>query len=471
MQKNIASQENRRAERSALFVATLTSFLGPFLISSVNVALPTIQSELGLHAVQLSWIGTAYLLAMAVGLVPAGKVADIYGRKKIFATGLAINIVGIALSIFAGSFLTFIISRIVQGLGSALFVTTGMAIITSVFPPHRRGGAIGLYVAAVYIGLSVGPFAGGILTQHLGWRAIFILSLPLGVCSLLSTLFMLKGEWRGEPGQKLDFTGCLLYGATILTLVYGASKLLDLVGSILFLTGIFLLIFFIFHQKKAQYPIFEVKLFAENKQFAFSSFAALLNYSATFAVTFLLSLYLQYLKGMTPQTAGTILMAQPIVMAFFSPIAGRLADRYEPRYLATAGMAVTAFGVFLFCLLNGESTLPAIIANLILLGFGFALFSSPNMSAIMGAVEKRHYGIASGTVATMRLLGQMSSMAVAMVVLTMMVGREEISPANYSRFLDATHMVFFISALFCLVGIYFSWFRGRRENDQAIQIQ
>lgn len=462
-------QDNRAVERSAMFVATLTSFMGPFLISSVNVALPAIQSELGLNAVQLSWIATAYLLAVAVGLVPAGKVADIHGRKKIFATGLGVYVIGAVFSIFAGSAFTLIFSRVVQGLGAAMFVTTGMAIITSIFPPHKRGRVIGLYVAAVYVGLSVGPFVGGILTQYLGWRSIFVVTLPMGVGSLLLTLYVLKGEWRGEAGQQLDLVGCFLYAASILSLVYGASRLPAGVGVVLTLIGFVLLAVFIMHQKRARFPVFEVNLFAENKRFAFSSFAALLNYSATFSVTFLLSLYLQYIKGMTPQAAGTILMAQPVIMAFFSPAAGRLADRIEPRYLATAGMAITVLGVFLFRMLDADSAVLAIIANLVLLGFGFALFSSPNMSAIMGSVEKRHYGLASGVVATMRLLGQMGSMAVAMVVLTIMVGRRQIEPSNYGQFLDAIHVVFAISAFSCLIGVYFSWFRGEVKAEPSKQ--
>lgn len=464
-----ALQDNRAVERSAMFVATLTSFMGPFLISSVNVALPAIQQELQLNAVQLSWIATAYLLAVAVGLVPAGKVADIHGRKKVFAAGLGVYLVGAVMAIMAGSAVMLILSRVVQGLGAALFVTTGMAIITSIFPPQKRGRVIGLYVAAVYVGLSVGPFVGGILTQYWGWRSVFLVTLPMGAGSLFLTLYVLKGEWLGEPGQKLDFTGCFLYTAWILTLVYGASRLPEIIGVVLVPVGALLLVVFVKHQQKAKFPVFEVKLFVENKRFAFSSFAALLNYSATFAVTFLLSLYLQYIKGMSPQTAGAILMAQPVMMACLSPVAGRLADKVEPRYLATAGMSITVLGVFLFRMLDENSSVPAIVANLILLGLGFALFSSPNMSAIMGSVEKRYYGLASGAAATMRLLGQMGSMAVAMVVLTLIVGKQEITPANYDRFLEAIHTVFAISSMFCLIGVYFSWFRGKVTTESAAE--
>jgi EmrB/QacA subfamily drug resistance transporter len=437
------------------------------MISSVNVALPAIQADLQLDAVQLSWIATAYLLAVAIGLVPAGKIADIHGRKRIFATGLVVYTIGASLAAFANSAAVLIGLRAIQGLGAAMFVTTGMAIITSIFPPNKRGKVIGIYVAAVYIGLSVGPLAGGFLTHHFGWRSIFIIMLPFGLFSLLLTLHYLKGEWLGEPGQKLDIGGCLLYASAILALVYGATRLPSTLGIVLLLSGLLLLYIFIRHQLAARFPVFDVQLFAGNKTFAYSSLAALLNYSATFAVTFLLSLYLQYLKGMSPQTAGSVLMAQPIVMAVLSPIAGRFSDRIEPRLLATAGMIITVIGVALFSMLQPDTESYLIVANLILLGTGFALFSSPNMSAIMGAVEKRHYGLASGTVATMRLLGQMFSMAMATVVLTLIVGRQAINPGNYDLFLRSIHTVFLISAVLCLSGVYFSWCRGALFQSDA----
>jgi len=452
---------NSALEKSALIVATLTSFTGPFMISSINVALPSIQTELNLTAVQLSWIATSYLLAVAVGLVPAGKIGDIYGRKKVFATGLFLFTIGSGLAIFASSGPMLIALRFFQGLGASMFVTTGMAILTSIFPPKRRGRVIGIYVAAVYVGLSVGPFVGGLLTDWLGWRSNFAVILPLGLLCLALTLGYLKGEWIGEPDQKLDIVGCVLYAVAILFLVYGATTLPSSTGIILVSAGALLFCIFIYHQTRTRFPVFDISLFMSNKTFAFSSMAALLNYSATYAVTFLVSLYLQYLKGMSPPNAGTVLMAQPVMMALISPLAGRLADRIEPRYIATAGMSITVAGVLVFSFLRPDTPTPVIVANLIFLGTGFALFSSPNMSAIMGAVEKRYYGIASGTVATMRLLGQMLSMAIATVVLSLLVGHKAIAPENYDQFLHSIHIVFHISATLCAVGVFFSWFRGR----------
>jgi EmrB/QacA subfamily drug resistance transporter len=453
-------QSQSSLERSALMVATLTSFMGPFMISSVNVALPAIQKDLQMDAVQLSWIATAYLLAVAVGLVPAGKIADIYGRKLIFATGLAVYTIGSGLAIFAQAATFLIVSRVLQGLGASMFVSTGMAILTSIFPGKERGRVIGIYVAAVYIGLSAGPFFGGLLTQYFGWRSIFIVMLPLGGFSLLLTLHYLRDEWKGEAGQQFDVIASLLYVFAILFLVYGATKLPQIIGIVLLFTGSVIFTIFIRHQLSARFPVFDVHLFTTNKTFTYSSLAALLNYSATFAVTFLLSLYLQYIKAMTPQTAGMILMAQPLMMALLSPLAGRLSDRIEPRLIASAGMTVTVFGVTVFSFLQPGTHINLIIANLVVLGCGFALFSSPNMSAIMGAVRREDYGLASGAVATMRLLGQMFSMAMATVVLSMIIGRQAITPENYDLFLRCLRIIFTISAVLCLCGVYFSWFRG-----------
>lgn len=452
--------DDRTEEKSALFVATLTSFMGPFIISAVNVALPAIQAEFSVDAVKLGWVTTSLLLAVAVILVPIGKIADIHGRKKIFTWGLVLYTLATLLAGFAGSVEMLIFLRVVQGFGAAMFITTGMAILTSVFPPHKRGRAIGMYVAAVYIGLSVGPFVGGILTQQLGWRSIFLVTVPFGVASVYITLKYLKGEWADARGEKLDIPGSVLYGAAILMLVYGATRAPDPKAFFLIAAGITCLCAFVWQELRARYPVFEVRLFTDNKLFTFSSLAALINYSATFAVTFLLSLYLQYIKGISPQSAGTILIAQPVMMAVFSPLAGRLSDRIEPRKLATAGMSITTLGLLIFAMLGSGTSIVVIVLNLAMLGFGFALFSSPNMNAIMGSVEKRLFGIASGAVATMRLLGQMTSMAVAMVVLALYVGREEITVANYDLFLQSVRVSFAIFAFLCAIGIFFSFFRG-----------
>jgi MFS family permease len=233
----------------------------------------------------------------------------------------------------------------------------------------------------------------------------------------------------------------------------------------LLIVGVVALVVFVKWERKIKSPVFEVKLFIENRTFAFSCLAALINYSATFAVTFLLSLYLQYIKGLTPQAAGIVLMAQPIIMAVFSPLSGKLSDRIEPRVIASLGMALTMLGLILLAFVGNNTVLIFIIISLMILGFGFALFSSPNMNAIMGSVDQRYYGIASGSVGSMRLLGQMLSMGIATLIFALFIGRAQITPEYYPALIKSVRVALIVFAGLCGVGIYFSLYRGRLRKN------
>ena len=342
---------------------------------------------------------------------------------------------------------------------------TGIAILTSVYPPQERGKVLGIAVAAVYIGLSCGPFFGGWLTQHFSWRSIFLVNIPLGLSIILLVVWKLKGEWTGAEGDKFDLTGSLIYGLAIVAIMYGITIIPSLTSIGIILAGIAALAGFVKWETRIQYPVFDVNLFIENKTFAFSCLAALINYSATFAVAFLLSLYLQYIKGLTPQGAGAVLIAQPIVMAVFSPLAGKLSDKIEPRVIASLGMALTTLGLILLALINQHTTLLYIVISLLVLGFGFALFSSPNMNAIMSSVPKKYYGIASGSVGTMRLLGQMLSMGIATLVFALFIGRAEIIPEVYPALIKSIKIAFIIFSGLCAAGIFFSLSRGELRSN------
>jgi MFS family permease len=218
---------------------------------------------------------------------------------------------------------------------------------------------------------------------------------------------------------------------------------------------------FVRWEMKTTSPLLNMNLFFYNATFAFSNLAALINYSATFAVTFLMSLYLQYIKGFTPQQAGMVLVAQPIVMAVFSPIAGRLSDKIEPRVVASIGMGFTAGGLFLFTFLEQDTHLLFIVTGLVLLGFGFALFSSPNTNAVMSSIEKRFYGVGSATLGTMRLIGQMLSMGIAMVIFALHIGSARITPEYYPQFLVSMKTGFVVFSALCFGGIFASLARGK----------
>ncbi len=448
---------------TVLAIATLSSFINPFMLSALNVALPALSSELQLDAVTLSWVPTSFLLASAVVLVPAGRIGDIVGRKRIFQIGLNLFLVATLGCALAGSAPVLIAARVGQGCGAALMMATSLAILTAVFPPRERGRVIGITVAAVYVGLSAGPFLGGMLTQQWGWRSVFWVYLPLGVLLQLLVSTRLRGEWADARGEAVDGVGTLLYAVSLVTVMYGISRIPSWRGAGLAVIGLVLFGLFVGWQGRCRQPLVSIELFRRNRQFAFSSLAALFNYSATFSVVFLLSLYLQYVHGLSPREAGTVLVAQPLTMAFLSPVAGRLSDTRGSRAIATIGMGLTGGGLLLLALLGSETGLIYIIACALFLGTGLALFSSPNMSAIMGAVERRQYGLASGTVSTMRLLGQMLSMGIATTVMAVLVGREAISMENHEGFLRAMRICFVISAVLCGLGIPASLARGRAD--------
>jgi len=452
------------SKKVVLLVVTIASFTTPFMGSSINIALPPIGREFAIDAVLLAWIPTSYLLSATVFLLPLGRIADIYGRKRIFMYGIFIYTIFSLLAATSTSALMLISFRIPQGIGGAMIFGTSVAILTSAYPEEERGKALGINVAAVYLGLSLGPFLGGLLTQHLGWRSIFLANLPLGLTIITLLFWKLKGEWAEAKGEKFDLSGSVIYGFAIVAMMWGLSLLPETLGVGVIAIGILGIIAFVWWETRTASPILNMGLFKNNRVFAFSNLAALINYSATFAVAFLLSLYLQYTKGFSPQTAGMVLVSMPAVQAIFSPLAGRLSDRIAPQILASAGMALTTIGLILLTFLSQNTAIGFILVSLMVLGLGFAFFSSPNTNAIMSAVESKTYGVASATLATMRQVGMMFSMGIAMLIFAIYIGRVEITPEYYSIFLESMKIAFVIFAALCFVGIFASLARGRAEK-------
>jgi EmrB/QacA subfamily drug resistance transporter len=452
------------SKRAVLLIAVMSSFLTPFTSSSVNIALPSIGTQLSLNAVALSWVATAYLLAAAAFLVPFGRTADIRGRKMIFRLGIIIDAIASILCAISNSGELLIIFRALQGVGGAMIFGTGIAILTSVFPAHERGRALGISTAAVYTGLSVGPLVGGFLTGHFGWRSIFFLNAFLGLMIIVVVFWKLKGEWAEAKGESFDYIGSIIYSLALVAVFYAFSVLPALWGVWLIIIGVIGLIAFVRWEIRQKYPILNIGFFRNNTVFAFSNLAALINYSATFAVAFLLSLYLQYVKGFTPEHAGLILIAQPVVMVICSPIAGSLSDRIEPRLVASIGMALTTVGLVMLTFLGDATGLQYILISLVILGFGFGFFSSPNTNAVMSSVERKFYGVASGTLGTMRLTGQAFSMGMALLLFALYIGRVQITPEYYPLFLKSMKVAFSISAALCFLGIFASIARGKTHR-------
>jgi EmrB/QacA subfamily drug resistance transporter len=453
-------------KRIVLLIAILAGFLTPFDASAVNIALPTIGSVFRMDAISLSWVATAYLLASAVFLVPFGKIADIWGRKKVFLWGICVFGAASFVMTLVATEHQMITVRIIQGIGAAMIYGTAIAILTAVFPPGERGRALGIYITSVYLGLSLGPFLGGVLTDQFGWRSIFYINVPIAIAAAILIVWKLRGEWAECQGEKFDLAGSLIYSAALVSVMYGFSVLPNISGEVLLVVGVLLIGFFVWFEHRLENPVLNMQLFFRSRIFAFSNIAALINYSATYAVAFLLSLDLQYTKGFSAEYAGFILIAAPFFQMIVSPFAGRLSDKYDSLILSSLGMGLTAFGLFLFVFLDQTTPLWYIIVVLIILGIGFGLFSSPNINAIMSAVDKKYYGVASGINSTMRLLGQMLSMGIAMMLFSIVIGQVEITPAYYPQFTQSLHWAFILFTVMCVAGIFASLARGKREGQK-----
>jgi EmrB/QacA subfamily drug resistance transporter len=467
MKTTLDISEEKISRKSVLLVTTFAAFLAPFLSSAVNLALPSIGKDLHANAISLSWVVSSYILSTAIFLMPFGRFGDISGRKKVFFRGILFFTLSTFLIIFSRSIISLIVFRIFQGISSAMIFGTSLAIITSVYLPGERGKAMGINITATYLGLSCGPVVGGLLTQYFGWRSIFAFLIPFGIVSMILIRKKIKNEWAEAAGEKFDWYGSFTYGIALASFMYGFSRLPSSSGWICIGIALILAVAFLIIENKVSNPVFDIRLIVRNRVFAFSGLAALINYSATSAIGFFISLYLQYLKGLDARTAGLIMISQPLAMTLLSPVAGKLSDRINPGIIASFGMGITATGLILLCFIREATPDYLIVLLLLLMGIGFGFFSSPNSNAIMSSVEKRYLGIASGVVGTMRMVGQMMSMGIAMMLISLYLGKQTLNPSTYKGLISAMRTGFVIFSGLSVLGIFASLARHNSSANQT----
>lgn len=447
-----------------LLLVALGSFLIPFMGSSLSIALPLIGNDLTGNVIMLSWLPTVFVLATAAFLLPFGKLADIYGRKKIFAYGLAIYTLASLLAALSSSVNFLIVGSFLQGIGCSLIFATGVALLSSVYPPEHRGEAFGFFITAVYIGLFVGPLLGGFLAQNLGWRSIFLFNVPLGLLLLSFILWKIKGEWKGAPGDRFDLWGSALYVPSILALMYGFTALGGYPGQLIFIAGVMGFSVFLLREINSLHPILKLDDLRRRVS-AFSALAILLINISTTAMWTLLSLYLQDLLRLGPQITALILSVEPLMVALFSPLVGRLSDRRENRIFTITGMAVTTTGLLILTTLNLNTALWIIILGLILVGLGLALFSPPATNVFMGSMKRANYGMASATLSTMIYAGQTISLGVLIFIFAIFLGNAQITSANFEQFLLSLKTAFYIFASLSSVGVLVALLVVKRDDN------
>jgi EmrB/QacA subfamily drug resistance transporter len=443
----------------------VATFLMPLNMSSVNVALPAIAADLNADAVLVSWIPTMNLLGAIALQLPAGRIADMIGRKRVFLSGLLLFTLSSVAVIFIETIGWLLLVRLLQGIAGAMIFGTGMAIVSQVFANHGRGMALGLTSTSVYLGLTCGPPIGGWLTEWWDWHAVFLAPLPLAIiCALLVWRHVRETERQAD--ERLDWIGSLLFIVASSLFFVGLAELPTVNGGVLAFCGLLLLAGFVYQQEHSPYPLIRLRRMVQNKLFFRSIQACFFMYAANYPLQFLLSLYLQYIRGLSPAEAGQLMLLQAMMMALLAPIAGRLSDRFDPRIPATLGCLMFASGFLILALLDQDSGNLHVAIALLVMGSGFGLFSSPNNNGALSAVPTEKLSIGSSLLNISRTLGNMMGMAVVVFLFNIMIGNEKITPEQYPALMSLLKLAFALCCGYALMAGWRSWSRGKAGNAQ-----
>ena len=458
-------EKNSTSKWIALAGVGIASFVNSLMQSSVNIAVPAITLELHSSAILVSWVPTAYLLGNVMLLLPAGRLADIYGRKKIFLIGMIIFTISCLLASVVSSIEQLLITRLMQGIGGALIFSTIMAIVISVFTANNRGVALGITSGALYVGMSCGPIVGGYFTETFGWRSVFLFPIPLALLTITLFIFKIKGEWKSEQPQRLDWFGSLIFSIWSFALFVGVSNIPDPNSFVLLIFGVICFIYFFYQQARSISPLIRFKAIIDNRMFSHSLLASTCAYASNFPLFFLFSLYLQFIHGMSPTEAGKIMLLKAVMMAIFAPFAGRLSDLFEPRIIATAGCLIMACTYAFLQLIDVDTSIYLIGTALILLGIGIGLFTAPNNNAALSSVNQSKLGIASAILNLARVNGSMIGTSVMLLLVSVIIGDAQIKPEQNLELLAVIRWSLGVSCLLAMFGAYFSYVRGFVHNN------
>ncbi len=437
------------AKRNILIISACGSFLAPFMVSALIVAIPTIGIEFSMSAVEMSWLATVFFLAASMFLIPFGRLADIFGVKKIFSIGIAIYFVSAALAALAPNAPILIAARFLTGLGSAMIFGTSFALLSLSLPEGERGKALGINIASSLTGFALGFFLGGFVTYYANWRFIFVLTLPISAMVIVLIRLRLPGEFAFSYGQKFDVIGSSMIAALLFLVILGLSELPSVSGASLIIGGVAVFLLFAVRQSKNRSPVIDLHLFRSNRCFLFSNAAIMIYTTSNFAVVFLFSLYLQNIAGFDSKQSGLILLAPTLIMATLTVYAGRLSDRMNLYSLAAAGAALSLAGLLPMTNISPNTPFLHAFLELVLVFAGGALFYPPMVKIILGSISRDKYAVGSSLEETMRLMGNASSMALVTVGFTFYLGGTDIIPENHPAFLESMRLILVVFSVLC----------------------
>ncbi len=480
----------QKVQKATIFAAVITSFITTFMGSALNLSVPDMSSEFNVSASAIGWVVTVYMLTAAAFSVPFGRIADLTSRKIVLVSGIAVFGTASLFSIFAKGLVYVIIGRGIQGFGASMIFATNHAVLISEFDEDERGKVLGYATASTYVGLAAGPVLGGFLNYNFGWRSIFAAGVVVSVIVFAAALFgipsknketakvqantekkdsIIHAEKTDTKIKKKDWNtaGNVLFICTLLALVYGLTDLMrNSFAPYIAGAGIILGIIFVICELKAKSPIIDVRIFKSNIAYTMSNMAALLGYGAVYAISYLLSIYLQSARGYNSQAAGLILIASPAVMAILSPITGRISDRVQPFILAVSGMTAVSLALLVFAFISEDTPLAVIIGTLLLSGAGAALFSTPNTNAVMSYVTQESLGVASSVLATMRSLGHTVSMTIITITVSLYIGDRTLKDAEPEILISVMHTAFIVFTVLAVIGALFSLKHTVNKQEQ-----
>lgn len=454
----------KRERHIVLAAACIAIFVNPLTGSMLNLALEPIQLDFGCSEHDLGFLTSIYFIISVMFLLPFAKLSDIFGKKRIFMLGAAIALAGQLLSVFSWNIYSLYVFRGITAIGMAAISCTSVAMISDVYPPGERGGAIGLNTACVYLGASIGPTIGGIISEYFGWKAIFIVLVPFLVSAFI-LMFIFRYDLKYGDSKHFDSAGSVFYAIGIFVLMFGVVSLPEFYSFILIAVGILIIVGFIIYETKLEEPIFRTSLF-RNQGFTRSIIALFLNYAASFAMSFFLSRYLEKIGALTPTQAGIVLMIMPFVQVITTLIAGKMSDKMDKRILPTAGMVILGIALFMLTFLQIEINYGLLVTAMVIGGIGYGMFSAPNTSAVMSYVKSSEYNQASGMISVFRQLGMMFSMGIATCMISVFLGSDTVlTEANFNIFMDVMRYSWVMYFILIMIGAVFSWFRGKNTVE------
>ncbi len=446
--------------------------------SIVNIALPTLTRYFQADLTVINWVVTSYLLMVTGLVVIFGRLADMYGRKRLYIFGLVLFTLSSALCGAAANVWTLVAFRCLQGIGAAAILANGAALVTETFSAAERGRALGMIGSVLAFAVIVGPLLGGFLTDRLGWRSIFYVNVPIGIAGFILAARVLPGRRRIRTEESFDLAGALILFAFLSCLLFLSGILstpgwqVSVLASLLVAT-IVMGAFFLAIEVRVAHALVDLTIFRK-RAFSAAALSSFLSFWAISSISFLLPFYFDRVLLLNPTMSGALLAPVPILLFVIAPLGGYLADRFGVRVVCTTGALINCLGLAWLSTLGLETSRLGVVLRLIPFGLGMGLFQPPNNSAMMGAVPGNRLGIVSGMISALKNLGSMSGVAITSLVLTItqltVMGRLQtlgISSelADRQSFVSAVRVMSLLSASICLIVVVTSLLRGDDQTD------